>query len=169
MEDRATLERIISEVLKNMGENTNSPKCNTCNAETLSVNDYPLASKRPELVKTPTNKTLNDLTLDGVMSGEVTAKDVRITKETLELQAQIAESAGRKAFAMNLRRAAELTIIPDERVLQIYNSLRPYKSTKQELIDIADELLNKYNAKINSDFIREAAEVYEQRKRLKGD
>ncbi len=169
MEDRATLERIISEVLKNMGESNNSPKDNACKCETLTVNDYPLAAKRPDLVKTPTNKTLNDLTLDGVMNGEVTAKDVRITKETLELQAQIAESAGRKAFATNLRRAAELTVIPDERVLQIYNALRPYKSTKQELLDIADELLNKYNAKINSNFVKEAAEVYEQRKRLKGD
>lgn len=167
MEERATLERIINEVLKGMGEGANTSS--TASSGGLGVNDYPLATKRPDLVKTPTNKTLNDITLEGVISGDITSKDVRITKETLMMQAEIAESAGRSAFARNLRRAAELTVIPDERILEIYNSLRPYKSTKAELLAISDELLNKYSAKINSDLVREAADVYEQRKRLKGD
>ena len=46
-----------------------------------------------------------------------------------------------------MRRAAELIAVPDTRVLEIYNALRPYRSTKVELLAIADELEDKYNAK----------------------
>ena len=51
------------------------------------------------------------------MNGEITAQDIRIAPETLELQAQVAESAGRTALAKNFRRAAELTQVPDSRIL----------------------------------------------------
>ena len=93
--------------------------------------------------------------------------DVRIRPETLEYQAQIAESAGRPHLARNLRRAGEMTRIPDARVLEIYNALRPYRSTKQELLDIANELESKYQAKICAGFVREAVKVYEKRGRIK--
>ncbi len=129
--------------------------------------DYPLATKRPELVKTPTGKSLDSITLEGVLNGSVTPEDVRISPETLEIQAQIAEADGKSAISRNLRRAAELIAIPDERILEIYNALRPFRSTKEELLEIADELENKYNAKINSAFLRESAEVYEKRNRLR--
>jgi propanediol dehydratase small subunit len=66
-----------------------------------------------------------------------------------------------------MRRAAEMTKIPDERLLEMYDSLRPYRCTKQELLEIASELESKYQAKICADFVREAAEVYEKRGRLK--
>ncbi len=56
-----------------------------------------------------------------------------------------------------------MTRIPDARVLEIYNCLRPYRSTKQELLDIASELENKYQAKICAGFVREAVQVYEKR------
>ncbi|MBM7866976.1 diol dehydratase small subunit [Heliobacterium gestii] len=131
--------------------------------------DYPLATKRPELLKSPTGKKLSDITLDNVLSGTVSADDVRITPETLRMQAEIAEGVGRVQFAANLRRAAELTAIPDARILEIYNAMRPYRSTKAELLAIADELDNKFAAKINAAFVREAAEVYERRNRLKAE
>lgn len=103
------------------------------------------------------------------MNGKIGAEDCRIAPETLELQAQIAESVGRNAFARNLRRAAELIAVPDTRVLEIYNALRPYRSTKVELLAIADELEDKYNAKVNAQLVREAAELYEKRDRLRKD
>jgi propanediol dehydratase small subunit len=131
--------------------------------------DYPLASKRPDLVKTASGKRVDQLTLEGALKGEIKAEELRITPETLELQAQIAEGAGRPQVAMNLRRAAELTRVSDERVLQIYNALRPYRSTKAELLAIADELQTQYGAKINAAFVREAADVYERRGRLRQD
>ena len=93
--------------------------------------------------------------------------DFRITKETLELQAQVAESAGRGFFATNLRRAGELIPVPDARLLEIYNALRPYRSTKAELYAIGDELINEYGATVSGNFVKEAADIYEKRNRLK--
>jgi propanediol dehydratase small subunit len=49
----------------------------------------------------------------------------------------------------------------------MYDALRPYRRTKQELLDMADELQSKFQAKICADLVREAAEVYEKRGRLK--
>ena len=129
--------------------------------------DYPLGTKRPDLVKSASGLALKDITLDKVVSGQIGFDDVKIRPETLEYQAQIAEDMGRPNLAANLRRAAEMTKIPDDRVLEIYNSLRPYRCTKPELLDIANELETKYNAKICAALVREAADVYEKRGRLK--
>lgn len=129
--------------------------------------DYPLATKHPELVRSASGKRLEDVTLDKVLSGQISFDDVKINPETLEYQAQIAESVGRSRLAANMRRAAEMTRIPDERLLEMYNALRPYRSTKQELLNMADELESKHGARICSALVREAAEVYEKRGRLK--
>lgn len=164
------LEKMIKEIIGTMSENK---------SETASVNtapttdkkytfrDYPLGEKSTDKLKTPTGKNINDVTLDAVLRGDITGDDVRITKETLEMQAQVAESMGREVFAFNLRRAAELISVPDDRILQIYDALRPYHSTKGELLEIADELKNKYNATITANLVLEAAEVCESRGRLK--
>jgi propanediol dehydratase small subunit len=139
----------------------------TRNGHLNGERDYPLASKRPELVKSASGLSLEDITLEKAASGKITFDDIKIRPETLEYQAQIAESMGRPHLAGNLRRAAEMTRIPDQRVLEIYNALRPYRCTKQELLDIAAELGSQYDAKICAAFIREAADVYEKRNRLK--
>lgn len=130
--------------------------------------DYPLADKRPELILTPTGKKIDEITMDQVLEGNVKIEDCRISSRTLEYQAQIAESAGNRQMAANLRRAAELTSFSDERVLEIYGALRPFRSTKEELLKIADELEAK-GAVLNAAFVRQASEVYEKRKKLKGD
>jgi len=109
--------------------------------------DYPLASRRPDLVRTLTGKALKDISLENVVSGKIDAQEIRIRPETLELQAQVAENHGRPQLAANFRRAAELTRIPDEEVLKIYNALRPGRSTKEELLRMAKELEEKYRAK----------------------
>ena len=132
----------------------------------VTAADYPLGVKMPEAIKTPTGKPYSSLSYEKVIAGELTSDDMRIAPETLEMQAQVAESVGREAFAGNLRRAAELIAVPDERLLQIYNALRPYRSTKQELLDIAAELEG-YKCAIAAGLVREAAEVYEKRGRLK--
>jgi propanediol dehydratase small subunit len=129
--------------------------------------DYPLAQKRPDLVQTGTGLSLNDITLDKVAGGKINFADMKIRPETLEYQAQIAEACGRPQLASNIRRAAELTRISDERVLEIYEALRPYRSTKKELLDIATELEARYQARICAALVREAAEVYEKRGRLR--
>lgn len=125
--------------------------------------DYPLGRHRPDLLQTPTGKTLDDLTLESALNGGVTAEDLRITPRTLALQAEVAEAAHRPQLAQNFRRAAELTAVPDERVLQIYAALRPNASSKDELLAIADELETTFSAPINAELVRDAARVYERR------
>lgn len=141
----------------------------TPSGKELTASDYPLYKKHPELVKSPSGESLDDITLDNVLNGKVGSKDLRIRPQTLEYQGEIANSAGRSAIQRNMRRAAELTAIPDERLLEMYNALRPYRSSKQELLDIADELSTKYNATICSGWFKEAAQYYEKNKKLKGD
>lgn len=68
----------------------------------MTTADYPLQEKHPDLVKTPTGKAGDEITLEKVVNGEITAQDIRIAPETLELQAQVAESAGRTALAKTL-------------------------------------------------------------------
>ncbi len=97
--------------------------------------DYPLASRRPDLVRTLTGKGFQDISLENVVSGKIDAQEIRIGPETLELQAQVAEKHGRPQLALNFRRAAELTRIPDEEVLKIYNALRPASINKRRVID----------------------------------
>jgi propanediol dehydratase small subunit len=125
--------------------------------------DYPLGTRRPELLRTPTGKNLEDLTVDAVVAGELSPEDLRIAPDTLLMQAEIADGVGRRQLAENFRRAAEMVPMPDERVLSAYNALRPNASTKQQLLDLAEELENEFSAARTAALIREAAEVYERR------
>lgn len=159
------IKQIVEEVLKTMNQGQSDSKT-TCTNKVTKEN-YPLSEKMSDKIKAQSGMSFDDITLDKVISGEIKSEDIRISPETLEMQAQVAESVNRDAFAANLRRAAELIAVPDKRLLEIYNAMRPYRSTKAELYDIADELENKYNCKINAAFVREAADVYEKRGRLK--
>ncbi|ASN59240.1 diol dehydratase small subunit [Latilactobacillus curvatus] len=135
----------------------------------MTAADYPLFKKHPEMVNAPNGKNINEITIEAAINGQVKPEDLRIAPATLKAQGEIAESAGRGALKSNFDRAAELTAIPDERLLEMYGALRPYRSTKEELLAIADELENKYNAKITAGFVREAVEMYGIRKKFKGD
>ncbi|MBC2873153.1 propanediol dehydratase small subunit PduE [Klebsiella pneumoniae] len=132
------------------------------------VSDYPLATRHPEWVKTATNKTLDDLTLENVLSDRVTAQDMRITPETLRMQAAIAQDAGRDRLAMNFERAAELTAVPDDRIRDLQRPA-PIPFHPAELLAIADDLEHRYRARLCAAFVREAAGLYIERKKLKGD
>ncbi|MBC2709629.1 MAG: diol dehydratase small subunit [Desulfosarcina sp.] len=148
-------------------ESAKGVAANNLNGTLDAQRDYPLAEKRPDLVKSASGLALKDITLDKAVSGEIGFDDVKIRPETLEYQAQIAESIHRPKIAANLRRAAEMTQIPDERLLEMYGMLRPYRCTKQELLDLANDLETKYQARICAGFVREACDVYEKRNRLK--
>ncbi len=172
--DQNQLEKMIKEIMVSISteqkdtKSTCSCGSNPCNCSSkVTYANYPLGEKSADKLKTPTGKNVNEVTLEAVLNGSIKSNDVRITPETLEMQAQVADSIGRNAFAENLRRAAELIAIPDDRILKMYDALRPYRSTKAELLEMAEELENKYNAKITSSLVREAAEVGEARGRLK--
>ena len=158
----------VKRVMSTLGESqTGANKPATPAGKVDAKRDYPLAGKRPDLVQSASGMKLEDISLDKVVSGQISFDDIKIRPETLEYQAQIAESVNRPRLAANMRRAAEMTRIPDERLLEMYNALRPYRSTKQELLDIAGELESQYQAKVCASLFREAAEVYDKRNRLK--
>lgn len=182
MDSEEMIRQIMGEVMANLNQDNVSfakkpaaDQASTASASQapastrVDKSSYPLGEKVPERITSASGRALSDFSFDKVKSGELTAKDFRIAPETLEMQAQVAESAGRDALARNLRRAAELINVPDEEVLDVYNALRPYRSTKAELYEIADGLEKNYGCTINAAFIREAADVYEKRGRLKAD
>jgi propanediol dehydratase small subunit len=133
------------------------------------IADYPLGTQRPDLIRTPGGLGLDELTLDALRSGRLEASEMRATGETLELQAQVAVAAGRAQLAANLRRAAELTGVPDEVILEVYTALRPHRSTADELESWADRLERDFQAVATAAFVREARVVYEQRNLLLPD
>lgn len=97
--------------------------------------------------------------MDNLLAGKLTTEDLRISGETLERQAQAAEGAGYTQLGENLRRAAELTHLSNEQVFEIYNALRPGRTTYTRLMAIARELADA-NAPRTSALVREAAEAY---------
>ena len=130
----------------------------------LGVEDYPLGEKHPNLIVSKNGIKPSELTLENISLGSVTIDDFQISKETLKYQAQISYSADRKPLGENLERAAEMVKIPNEVIMAIYEKLRPGRSkNKEELLSYARLLRDKYEAKILSAFIIEAAEVYEKR------
>lgn len=133
------------------------------------IADYPLGTQRPDLVRTPSGLGLDELTLDALRSGRLDASEMRATAETLELQTQVARAAGRAQLAGNLERAAELTGVPDELILEVYTALRPHRSTADELEGWADRLERDFQATMTAAFVREARAVYAKRNLLLPD
>ena len=131
--------------------------------------DYPIGTRRPDLVRTPGGLALDELTLDALRSGRLDASEMRATAQTLELQAQVALAAGRSQLAANLERAAELTGVPDEVVLEVYTALRPHRSTAEELEGWAERLESDFGAAKTAAFVREAGAVYAKRNLLLAD
>lgn len=127
---------------------------------------YPLAANDKDNIRTKTGKSLDDITLEAVLAGRVTAEDIRVSKDTLCKQGQVAEEAGRKQMAENFQRASELVDIPDQIILQMYNMLRPRRATKSQLLEIAHDLKYKYHAEDCAALVLEAVAVYEKRQIL---
>jgi propanediol dehydratase small subunit len=101
--------------------------------------------------------------MEALLAGELTTEDFRVSGDTLRRQADAADAAGYHQFAENLRRAAELTEISNQQVLEIYSKLRPGRTTYGELVALAEHLERDCNAPLTAALVREAAEVYLQR------
>ncbi len=127
------------------------------------VSDYPLGSRRLDLVSTPSGLGLDEVTMAAVREGLVDADEIRATPETLRMQSAVALAAGRAQLADNLARAAELASIPAAAVLEIYTALRPHRSTAAVLGEWADRLESAYAAPLSAAFVREACAVYAER------
>ncbi|WP_306116722.1 MULTISPECIES: diol dehydratase small subunit [unclassified Roseovarius] len=130
----------------------------------LNAKDYPTAETRPEQVVGGRGKPLSALTLDAVIAGDVEMEDLRITPQALLQQAQISRSVGRATLAGNLERAAEMTRLPQDEVMAIYEILRPGRAaSKETLVEAANRIRAEYDAQQLAAFIEEAAEFYEKR------
>jgi propanediol dehydratase small subunit len=123
------------------------------------VTDYPLGTRRPDLVTTPSGLSLEAVTLESAREGRLAAADTRATAETLSRQAEVARAAGRGQLADGIERAAELTRVPDDELLAIYTALRPGRSSADQLETWAARL-DALGAPRNAAFVREAAAAY---------
>jgi propanediol dehydratase small subunit len=113
-------------------------------------------------IRALSGKPVESLTVEAVRAGEVSVADLRIHPETLERQAVVAEQHGNPQLAENLRRAAELTRLPDDEVLAIYDALRPGRSTPAQLTGLAASLAGRGLPRCAA-LLTEAAEVYARR------
>lgn len=121
---------------------------------------YPLAERQPHRLRTPSGRRFEEITLEAVLEGRIGMQDLRVTGEALLLQAEIARAAGRPQLARNLERAAELTRVPEQRILAVYQALRPGRATAEQLRELAASLERDYQAVATAALIREAAEAY---------
>jgi propanediol dehydratase small subunit len=110
-------------------------------------------------------RPLQEVTVERAVAGELTSDDLRVHPDTLRAQAQVAAAHGNPQLAANLRRAAELTALSDDRLLQIYEALRPRRSTAAELEAIAAEL-DALGATETASMVREALAVGTRRRLL---
>jgi len=124
---------------------------------------YPLMDNEADRLRAFSERPLSEITLDAVSDGSLSSADLRIHAETLRAQAEIARQAGYEQLAANLLRAAELTVVPNEELLKMYDLLRPSRASWEQLMLLAERLETTYQAVENARFVREAAEVYKTR------
>ena len=129
--------------------------------------DYPLGTRRPDLVATASGVPLEGVTLEALAEGRIDGPEIRATPQTLRLQAEVARAAGRDPLAANFERAAELAAIPGDLLLAVYTALRPRRATANELDGWA-ATLEEHGAVKTAAFVREAAEAYAERGLLAG-
>lgn len=130
----------------------------------LTLADYPLAETRSPEVKGTRGKSLDDISLAAVLTGDVTMEDLRITPKALADQAEISRAANRPTLALNFERAAELVNVPQDFIMSSYELLRPGRAkTKQQILDVAKIFRNQHKAPAIAAFFEEAAEIYERR------
>jgi propanediol dehydratase small subunit len=103
----------------------------------------------------------SELTVEGVVVGELGPDDIRISPDTLRHQADVARAHSNPQLAANFERAAELTAFDEGEILALYELLRPGRATGDQLRARADEL-DARSAPICAAFVREAATVYER-------
>lgn len=129
---------------------------------------YPLSSNMPpERIHSKTGKSLRDITIENIMEGNISSEDIKISKDVLLLQGEVAAQAGREKLKDNFTRASELIEIPDKELLHIYDKLRPNRATKEELLELAHRLTRVYGANSCAKLVLDAASVYEKRGILK--
>jgi propanediol dehydratase small subunit len=130
---------------------------------------YPLADHAAGELEAISGRPLHDLTLAAAEGGQLAIADLQISATTLRAQASIARQAGYPQLAENLMRAAELTAVPNDELLQMYERLRPGRASHAELLALAERLEQLYQATASAALVREAAQAYRERGLASGD
>lgn len=121
---------------------------------------YPLLHYIAGGLRASSGRPIGEITLKALSESELSDADLRICAETLVAQAQISLEAGYPQLAANLRRAAELTAVPNDELMRMYEILRPGRATYEQMLNLAEWLEKQYQADETAAFVREAAEVY---------
>jgi propanediol dehydratase small subunit len=117
---------------------------------------YPLYREARERITLPSGRPIEDFSVESLEAGRLGPQDLGIHEETLRAQAAIAEQAGFAPLARNLERAAELTRVPADKILDVYEALRR-GAHGAALEALAAEVEEDYGAVLTAAFIREAA------------
>jgi propanediol dehydratase small subunit len=113
-------------------------------------------------------RAAHDVTIESLAAGELTTEDIMISAEALLAQAAQAREHGYEPMARNFERAAEMTALPDDEILAMYEALRPFRSSAEELEGVAARL-DAASAPRCAALVREAAEAYAARGCLRAD
>lgn len=125
------------------------------------LNEYPLMQTAAGQVRAASGRPLSEINLETL--SELSPDDLQIHADTLRAQAAIARQAGYTQLAANLSRAAELTAIPSEEILKIYELLRPERADYDRLMELSDYLETTYDAVETAQLARQAAAAYRER------
>jgi len=117
---------------------------------------YPLYRAARDRLTLRSGRPIDELCVENLEAGGLGADDLGIHEETLREQARIAEESGFVPLSRNLALAAELTRLPDAKILEIYEALRR-GGGDADLEALAREAEATWGATRTAAFIREAA------------
>ena len=166
MDSEQLIRQIMAEVMANLGKDNvtfakNEPAPATGGAR-IDKSSYPWPRRCPTRCSGH-RQALSTYTYARSERG-LTAEDFRIAPATWRCRPR---SPGPSTTKRPATCAGQQTAVPDAS-WELYNPAS-LPSTKAELYGIAEELESKYQCRINAAFIREAADVYEKRGRLKAE
>jgi propanediol dehydratase small subunit len=105
---------------------------------------------------------VSEFTVQNALDGKLGLSDLRMDPAVLAHQAVVAEEGGNPQLAENFLRAAELTLLDDEEVMGLYEALRPYRSSAEQLDELRASLEQR-GASRCAELVRQAADAYTRR------
>ena len=103
-----------------------------------------------------------EFTVEAAVDGKLQLSDLRMEPATLAHQAAVAEAGGNPQLAENFLRAAELATIDDEEVMNLYEALRPHRSSAEQLEALRVSLETRGAVRC-AELVGQAAVVYARR------
>ena len=110
----------------------------------LTIADYPLAETRSAEIRGQRGKSLDDITLEAVIAGDVTMEDLRITPKALADQAEISRAAKRPTLALNFERAGELVDVPQDFIMSVRTTFDKFAQSGESPVLLTSPLIRPY-------------------------